>query len=81
MKYASFTEDTIWSIEVSEAAARSEGEATMTEMGQGGRVAELRVAPIDEALEDALAAAEGTGQEVLFELLEGALYEVEVVEA
>lgn len=81
MKFAGFTEDTIWSVEDTDAAARSEGEATMTEMGAGARIGELRIAPIDDALIEALAAADETGTEVLFELIDGELCEVEVVEA
>ena len=81
MKFAAYTEDTIWSVEATEAEARSEGEATMAEMGASGRVAELKIAPIDEDLVEALEAAEADGSEVMFDLVDGELCEVEPVEA
>jgi hypothetical protein len=81
MKYAAYTDDTIWSVEVSEAEARTEGEATMREMGADGRIGELKIAPIDDDLVAALETAEGTGQDVLFDLIDGELCEVETVES
>lgn len=81
MKFAAYTEDTIWSVEATEAEARTEGEATMREMGSDGRIAELKIAPIDEDLVEALEAAEGDGSEVLFDLVDGELCEVETVDA
>lgn len=33
MKFAAYTDDTIWSVEETEAEARTEAEATMTELG------------------------------------------------
>lgn len=81
MKFAAYTEDTIWSVEATEAEARTEGEATMSEMGASGRVAELKVAPIDEDLVEALEAAEADGSEVMFDLVDGELCEVEPVDA
>lgn len=81
MKFAAYTDDTIWSVEDNEADARSEGEATMREMGSEGRIAELKIAPIDEDLVAALETAEGSGQDVLFDLIDGELCEVETVES
>ena len=79
--FAAFTDDTIWSVEETEEDARLEGEAMMREMGSEGRIAELRVAPIDDDLVEALDEAEETGEEVLFDLIDGQLCEVEMVEA
>lgn len=81
MKFAAYTDDTIWSVEDTEAEARTEAEATMTEMGSAGRIAELKVAPIDEDLVEALEEAEGSGTEVMFDLIDGELCEVETVDA
>lgn len=81
MKFAAYTEDTIWSVESTEAEARTEGEATMNEMGASARVSELKIAPIDEDLVEALEAAEADGSEVMFDLVDGELCEVEPVEA
>jgi len=80
MKYAAFTEETIWAIEDTEAAARSEGEATIKEAGNEADLAGLKVAPIDEELVEALSKAETSGEEVLFDLIDGELCEVEAVE-
>jgi hypothetical protein len=80
MKFASYTEETIWAIEDTEAAAKTEGEATMRENGAEGQLAALKVAPIDDALVDALAKAESSGGDVLFDLIDGELCEVETVE-
>jgi hypothetical protein len=80
MKFAAYTEETIWAIEDSEAAARSEGEATMRENDAAGQIAALKVAPIDEGLVEALAKAEAAGGEVLFDLIDGELCEVVTVE-
>jgi hypothetical protein len=81
MKFAAFTEETIWGVGATEAEARTEAEATMRDMGDDARIAELRFAPIDDALVEALAEAEANGTEVLFELMDGELCEVEVVDA
>lgn len=81
MKFAAYTDETIWSVETTEAEARNEGQATMKEMGSEGRLAELKVAPIDDDLVEALEAAEASGQDVLFDLIDGELCEVEPVEA
>lgn len=80
MKYAAYTDETIWSVGGSEGEARTEGEATMREMGAEGRLAELKVAPIDEDLVAALETAEASGSDVLFDLVDGELCEVETVE-
>jgi hypothetical protein len=79
MKFAAYTEETIWAVAESEEEARSEGEATMEEMG-AENLSELKVAPIDEELVEALAAAEASGEDVLFDLIDGELCEVETVE-
>lgn len=81
MKFAAYTDETIWSVEATEAEARSEGEATMREMGAEGRLAELKLAPIDEDLVAALEAAQSAGSDVLFDLVDGELCEVETVES
>jgi hypothetical protein len=81
MKFAAYTEETIWSVEGTEAEARTEGEATMREMGAEGRLAELKVAPIDDDLVAALETAETAGTDVLFDLVDGELCEVETVES
>ena len=80
MKFAAYTEETIWAVEDSEETARSEGEATMQEMGASAEVAALKVAPIDDDLVEALAEAETSGADVLFDLIDGELCEVETVE-
>jgi hypothetical protein len=79
MKFAAYTEETIWAIEDNEAAAKSEGEATMRENGAAD-VAALKVAPIDDNLVEALAKAEASGGDVLFDLIDGELCEVETVD-
>ena len=80
MKFAAYPDETIWSVEGTDAEARSEGEATMREMGAEGRLGELKIAPIDEDLVAALEAAEAAGTDVLFDLVDGELCEVETVE-
>ena len=80
MKFAAYTEDSIWSVEDTEEEARSEGEATMLEIDASADVATLKVAPIDEDLVAALEEAEESGAEVLFDLVDGELCEVETVE-
>ena len=81
MKFAAYTDDTIWSVEATDVEARAEGEATMKEMSAEGRLAELKVAPIDDDLVAALEAAEASGEDVLFDLIDGELCEVEPVDA
>lgn len=79
MKFAAYTEETIWAVEDDEATAKSEGEASMQENGASD-VAALKVAPIDDGLVEALAQAEASGTDVLFDLIDGELCEVETVE-
>lgn len=77
MKYAAYTDDTIWSIEATAETARSEGEATIKESGETVAADSLKVAPIDDDLVAALDKAEATGADVLFDLIDGELVEVE----
>jgi hypothetical protein len=79
MKYAAYTEETIWAVEDDEETPKSEGEAAMEENGVSD-VAALKVAPIDDNLVEALAEAEASGGDVLFDLIDGELCEVETVE-
>ena len=79
MKFAAYTEETIWAIADSEEEARSEGEATMLENDAADQVPAMKVAPIDEDLVEALEEAE-EGTDVLFDLIDGELCEVETVE-
>ena len=80
MKFAAYTEETIWAVEETEEEARSEGEAAMQELGSAAEVSALKVAPIDDDLVEALAQAETSGEDVLFDLIDGELCEVETVE-
>ncbi len=81
MKFAAFTEETIWGTGDTEAEARTDGEAAIRETdGPLDQIALLRVAPIDEDLVAALAEAEASGANVLFELIDGELCEVETVD-
>jgi hypothetical protein len=80
MKFAAYTEETIWAVEDTEAAARTEGEATMRDNDALGQLAAMKVAPIDDGLVEALAKAEAAGGEVLFDLIDGELCEVETVD-
>ncbi|MFT3730822.1 MAG: hypothetical protein QM780_05250 [Hyphomicrobium sp.] len=79
MKFAAYTEETIWAVADDEATARSEGEENMIENGSADTAA-LKVAPIDDSLVEALAEAEEAGTDVLFDLIDGELCEVEPVE-
>ena len=82
MKFAAYTEETIWAVEATEAEARTEGEATMRDLDTPAeQIALMKIAPIDDALVDALAEAEASGGEVLFDLIDGELCEVETVES
>jgi hypothetical protein len=81
MKFAAYTEETIWAVEETEAAARSEGEASMRDNDASAKLAEMKIAPIDDDLVEALANAEAGGGEVLFDLIDGELCEVETVES
>lgn len=74
MKFASYTEDTIWSVEETQEEARTEGLATMDDLEVADDLrATLKVAPIADALVQALAEVEDTGEEVLFDLIDGTL--------
>lgn len=74
MKYAAFTNESIWSIEESEAAAREEGLAVMDDLEVGAEErAALQIAPVSDELAAALAAAEESGEPVLFDLVDGVL--------
>ncbi len=79
MKFAAYTEETIWAVADDEETARSDGEENMIENGVTD-TAELKVAPIDDNLVEVLAKAEETGEDVLFDLIDGELCEVETVE-
>jgi hypothetical protein len=79
MKFAAYTEESIWAVADDEATARAEGEEAVREEGSGD-VSALKVAPIDDNLVEAIASAEETGEEVLFDLIDGELCEVEAVE-
>jgi len=57
MKFAAYTEETIWAVEETEAAARSEGEASMRDNDASAKLAEMKIAPIDDDLVEALANA------------------------
>lgn len=74
MKYAAYTNDSIWAVGATAEEARAEGEATMIDLEAGeDERAEMAVAPISAELETALAAAETGGPEVLFDLVNGVL--------
>ncbi|CCB65268.1 hypothetical protein RLW55_15365 [Hyphomicrobium sp. B1] len=79
MKYAAYTEETIWAVADDEETAREEGEENMAENGVTDTSA-LKVAPIDDNLVEALEEAEESGADVLFDLIDGELCEVETVE-
>ncbi len=82
MKFAAYTEETIWSVAETEAEARSEGEETIRESnGTAEQLAALKVAPIDDDLVEALTEAEASGVDVLFDLIDGELCEVETIES
>jgi hypothetical protein len=82
MKFAAYTEDSIWAIADTEAEARAEGEAAIKESEEDAEaLGALKTAPIDEDLVEAIAEAETTGEEVLFDLIDGELCEVEPVDA
>lgn len=81
MKIAAYTYETIWGMGATEAEARAEAEASMRDEGAEGRMSELLIAPMDEDLVEALAAAEAAGTDVLFDLVDGELCEMEVEDA
>ena len=74
MKYAAYTNDSIWSVEPTIEEARIEGLATMQDLDVSEEEqAALQIAPISDELAEALAAAEQTGEEVTFDLVDGIL--------
>lgn len=74
MKYAAYTNDSIWSIEPTAEEARAEGIATMQDLDvSADEQASLKVAPVSDELASALAAAEENGGTVLFDLVDGTL--------
>lgn len=79
-KFAAYTEETIWAVAESEEDARAEAENAMEELESDVDPETLKVAPIDDDLVDALAEAEETDAEVLFDLIDGELCEVETVD-
>lgn len=82
MKFAAYTEETIWGTGDTETEARSDGEAAIRETDAPlDQIALLKVAPIDDGLLEALSEAEATGANVLFDLIDGELCEVEPVDA
>ena len=79
MKFAAYTEETIWAVADTEEEARSEGAATMRDNDAEDQLPAMKVAPIDDDLVEALEENED-GNEVLFDLIDGELCEVETVE-
>lgn len=77
MKFAAYTEDSIWAVEDTEAAAMEEAQATIKDVGEAVSFADLKIAPIDDNLVAALEEAETNGGQVFFELIDGELCEVE----
>lgn len=74
MKYAAYTNDSIWSVEPSVEEARQEGLATMQDLEVAAEEqAVLKIAPISDELAAALALAEENGDTVLFDLVDGTL--------
>ena len=74
MKFAAYTDDSIWGVGATADAARAEGLATMQDVeASEDEVAELKVAPVSDELVVALAAAEDTGGDVMFDLVGGTL--------
>lgn len=74
MKYAAYTNDSIWSVEPSPETAREEGLATMQDLDVSAEEqSAIQVAPISDELAEALAAAEETGEPVTFDMVDGLL--------
>jgi|CXWK01.1.fsa_nt_gi hypothetical protein len=74
MKFAAYTNDSIWAVGATADEARAEGEATMIDLEASEEEREeMAVAPISAELEAALAAAESGGTEVMFDLVNGTL--------
>ena len=80
VKFAAYTDETIWSVEDSEADARAEGEATMREMGSEGRIGELK-SPRSMTIWWRRLKRQRQRSDVLFDLIDGELCEVETVES
>jgi hypothetical protein len=74
MKFAAYTNDSIWAVGATAEEARAEGEATMLDLDASEEEkAEMAVAPLTAELEAALQAAENGGPEVMFDLVNGTL--------
>lgn len=74
MKYAAYSNDSIWSVEPTPEAAREEGLATMQDLDVSAEEqAAIQIAPISDELAEALAAAEQTGEAVTFDMVDGIL--------
>lgn len=74
MKFAAYTDDSIWGVGATADEARAEGLATMQDVeASEDEVAEMKVAPVSDELVAALAAAEDTGGDVMFDLVGGTL--------
>ncbi len=74
MKFAAYTDDSIWSIEATAEEARVEGLTTMEDLDISDEdVALMKVAPISDELAAAIETADQTGQDVMFDLVNGTL--------
>ena len=74
MKYAAYSNDSIWSVEPTPESAREEGLATMQDLDVSAEEqAAIQIAPISDELAEALAAAEETGEPVTFDMVDGIL--------
>ncbi len=74
MKFAAYTDESIWAVGATAEEARAEGEATMIDLeADDEERADMKVAPISDELVAALAAAESGGPEVMFDLVNGTL--------
>ena len=74
MKFAAYTDDSIWGVGATADEARAEGLATMQDVeASEDEVAEMKVAPVSDELVAALAAVEDTGGDVMFDLVGGTL--------
>ena len=74
MKYAAYSNDSIWSVEPTPESAREEGLATMQDLDASAEEqAAIQIAPISDELAEALAAAEETGEPVTFDMVDGIL--------
>lgn len=82
MKFAAYTDDSIWSIEATADEARTEGLATMEDLDISDEdIALMKVAPISDELAAAIETADQTGQDVMFDLVNGTLVIDNEVEA